>query len=276
MPAGSEPDSMIALICTLEPQRISWLPQLVQHYRSLGVERFLLTLQLEPSTAQQARDRDYERFLVMLSSLGIGEGSRLDNDFYGAAVMKHQRTIVEQHLGSEDWIVWCDTDEFQVYPAPLPEIVKRCDAQRIDFLRGAFVDRVAADYSLAVFDGQSSIWDTFPRAVNVTMALAHGDPRKVVLARKSVKVSAGKHEPTSPGDLKTIVGWVQVHHFKWDATLPARLRYRVRPEWRARFPWWEESQRLLDYFAANHWRFNPADLTPIALTGRELISARLT
>jgi len=267
---------MIALICTLEPQRISWLPQFVQHYRTVGVERFLLTLQLEPGAAQQARDRDYERFLAVLSSLGIGEGIRWESEWNGRAAMGHERTVVRQYLGKEDWILWCDSDELQVYPTSLPEMVQRCEEHDVDFLRGALVDHVAADYSLAAFDAQSSIWDTFPNAFNVTMALAHGDPRKVVLARESVRLSAGKHEPIGTQDLKTIVGWVQVHHFKWEATLLDRLRSRVRPEWRAQFPWWEESQRLLDYFAANNSRFNPRHLTPIALTGRELISARLT
>jgi len=262
---------MIVLICTLEPSRISWLPQLVAHYRDLGVERFLFTLQLEPDRAPEARDRDYERFLAALGSLEIGVGIRWDGEWSGPAAMAHQRTIVEQRLRSEDWIVWCDSDELHVYPVSLPEIVKECEAHRTDFLRGVFVDRVAADYSLAAFDAQSPLWDTFPNAVNVTAALAQGDPRKVVFARASVRLSGGKHQAIGR-DLKTITGWVQVHHFKWDATLLGRLRYRVRPEWRARFPWWKESQRLLDYFAANDSRFNPADLAPIALTGRALMA----
>jgi hypothetical protein len=104
------------------------------------------------------------------------------------------------------------------------------------------------------------------------MTLARGDPRKVVFARSPVRVSGGKHRLTDTRNLRTVSGWVQVHHFKWDATLIDRLRYRVRPEWRARFPWWTESQRLLDYFAANNSRFNPADLAPIILPGRQFIT----
>jgi len=266
---------MITLICTLEPDRIRWLPQFIHHYRSIGVERFLLTLQLEPSVAHEARDRDYERFLATLASLGVSAGYRWDHEWNAPAAILNQRSLVDQSLGDRDWIVWCDSDELQIYPAPLPEIVRECEAHGVDYLRGVFVDRVAADLSLAAFDARTSVWDTFPKACNVTLALVRGDPRKVVLARAPVRVSGGKHVPVAARHLKTIAGWVQVHHFKWDATLLDRLRFRVRPEWRARFPWWVESQRLLEYFEANDSRFNPADLTPIRLTGRELIDGRV-
>jgi hypothetical protein len=263
---------MIALICTLEPYRISWLPQFVHHYRSIGVERFLLTLQLEPSTAEEARDRDYERFLATLTSLGIAEGYRWDHEWNAPAAIRNERMIADEKLGEKDWIVWCDSDELQIYPVSLAEIIRDCEAQRVDYLRGVFVDRVAADYSLAAFDAQTPLWDIFPNTVNVTLALARGDPRKIALARARIRVGGGKHALIDPRYLNTITGWVQIHHFKWDATLLDRLRFRVRPEWRERFPWWVESQRLLDYFAANHSRFNPADLTPIALTGRNFIA----
>ena len=263
---------MIVLLCTLEPYRISWLPQFVGHYRDLGVDRFLLTLQLEPSVAQEARDRDFAQFLETLASLGIDAGYRWDHEYNAPATIRQQRKIVDENVAESDWVLWTDSDELQVYPASLREIGKECDAHRVDFLRGVFVDRVASDYSLAAFDPQTSLWDTYPKAVNVTLALARGDPRKVVFTRSSVRVSGGKHKLTDTRNLKTVSGWVQVHHFKWDAALLDRLRYRVRPEWRAQFPWWVESQRLLDYFAANNSRFNPADLSPIALPGRQFIT----
>ena len=263
---------MIALICTLEPGRIAWLPQFVRHYRDIGVERFFLTLQLEPGNEPLADDRAYALFRETLASLGIGDAFRLDDVYNGPVLMRHQRTIQVERLGSDDWIVWCDSDELQVYPAPLSEIIRQSGAQGVEFLRGVFIDRVAADYGLAAFDPRTSLWDAYPRACNVTLALAGGNPRKIALARGNVLVSGGKHALRGDVQLRTFGGWVQVHHFKWDATVLERLRYRIRPEWRAKFPWWIESQRLLDYFAANGSRFNPADLTPITLNGPHFIA----
>jgi hypothetical protein len=263
---------MIALICTMEPYRIAWLPQFVRHYRGLGVERFLLSLHVEPSAGQSARDREFARFRESLALLGIDDAWLWEHEFNAPALIRHQRTLQSQCLQPGDWVVWCDADEFQVYPSPLADIIARCEARDIDFVRGVFVDRVAADYSLTAFDANTPVWNTFPRTCNVTLALAAGDPRKVVLARASVIVAGGKHAPISPAKLNTLRGWVQVHHFKWDAMLVERLRYRVRPEWRARFPWWVESQRILDYLTAHDFRFDPADLKPLNLQGAQLIS----
>jgi hypothetical protein len=265
---------MIGLLCTTEPYRIAWLPQFVAHYRGIGVERFVLVLQLEPDAGQAANDRDYALFRETLAALGIDEAVRWEHEFNAQDVILHHRKLQAANFGPNDWIVWCDSDEFQVYPAPLAEVVARCEELHVDYVRGVFIDRVAADYSLPAFDARASIWDTFPRTCNVTSALAAADPRKVVLARASVELSGGKHNVRRPPEHRCLAGWAQVHHFKWDATLLERLRYRVRPEWRERFPWWMESQRLLDYFAAHDSRFDPADLAPIVLNGRNFVDYR--
>lgn len=263
---------MICLICTLEPYRIDWLPQFVAHYRTQGVERFLLTLQIDPDLTEADQGRHRARFTQTLGQLKIGEAFFWEHAWDGPSMGEHHRRIQDAHVGAADWIVWCDSDEFQVYPEPLDRIVAQCEAAGVDYIRGIFIDRIAADGSLPAFDPQRSIWETFPRAYNVTSALARGEPRKVTLARGSLRLRGGKHLPHSDAPLKTISGWVQVHHFKWDAALIERLRFRVRPEWRAKFPWWVESQRLLDYFQAHGQRFDLADMTPISLQGPHFIA----
>jgi hypothetical protein len=258
---------VIALICTLEPYRIDWLPQLVAHYRELGVERFLLSLQIEPNASQSTRDSDFARFREVLASLGVAEAWLWQSEFSGPALIKHQRTLQSECLCADYWIVWCDSDEFQVYPSALPDLIAGFETRGIDFVRGIFVDRIAADYGLPPFDPTTPLWDAFPRTCNVTAALAGGERRKVVLARAGVMIGGGKHFPIDMKTVKTIKGWVQIHHFKWDATLIERLRYRVTPEWQARFPWWVESQRLIDYLIAHDLHFDPADIEPICLDG---------
>jgi hypothetical protein len=256
----------------MEPARIAWLPQFVHHYRDLGVERFLLTLQLEPDARLAAKDTEFARFRETLAGLGIREAWRWEHSFGAPALVRFQDELVTEYLKPDDWIVWCDSDEFQVYPAHLAEMTAQCAALKVTFVRGVFIDRVAADYSLPAFDGHTPIGDTFPRMCNVTTTVVAGDPRKVVLTRGDVKVIGGKHYVRDHSNPKTIAGWVQVHHFKWDAMVLERLRYRVRPEWRAKFPWWVESQRILDYFAINDMRFNPADLRPIVVNGSNLLA----
>jgi hypothetical protein len=262
---------MITLLCTLEPGRIDWLPQLVAHYRGIGVERFLLTLQLEPGTPGDLAEASRERFRHVLAGLDIREPQFLEQPFDAKAIILHQRRLQQESIAPTDWIVWCDSDEFQVYPQPLPSLAAWCDAQGIDFLRGLLIDRVAADGRLMPFSAERAVWETYPVACNVTARLGRGDPRKVTMTRGDVLVSGGKHTLVDPAKRRTIAGWVQIHHFKWDATVIDRLQFRVRPEWKAKCAWWTESQRLLDYFAAHGGGFAAADLAPIPLPGNDFM-----
>jgi hypothetical protein len=262
---------VIVLICTLEPGRIERLPEFVQHYRRLGVERFLLTLQQEPDAAQGDKEAHRNRFRQTLTDLDIHEAHYWEQAFDAKGKGEHHRRLQDEKISRDDWVVWCDSDEFQVYPQPLRELVAQCETAQIDFIRGAFIDRIAADFSLAPFDPERSVWETFPRTFAVSAALAGADPRKVTLARGRIHVGDGNHFPLTNGSLRTLTGWVQVHHFKWNATLIERLRYWVRPEWQAKCSWWVEWKRLLEYFAAHGSRFDPADLTPITLQGAHFI-----
>lgn len=262
---------MIVLLCTLEPGRLDWLPQLVAHYRGIGVERFLLTLQLEPGTPEALAEASRERFRQVLAGLDIDEPQFLEQAFDARTIIRHQRDLQQEHVTPEDWIVWCDSDEFQVYPQPLPSLAAWCDARGVDFLRGLLIDRVAADCRLAPFSPERPVWETYPTACNVTRHLGGGDLRKVTMTRGDVVVGGGKHSLADPASRRTIAGWVQVHHFKWDATVIERLQFRVRPEWKAKCAWWPESQRLLDYFAAHGGGFAAADLAPILLPGNDFM-----
>jgi len=263
---------MIVLMCTLEPFRIDWLPQFVAHYRGIGVQRFLLTLQLEPDTAPAEKDANRERFRQTLAGLGIDEHDYWEHEYDARSMGRDQRQRQAEKVAATDWIVWCDSDEFQVYPRPLTDLVAQWDALGVDYLRGVLIDRIAADCSLARFCPERSIWEAYPRTCSVTHALARADPRKVTMARGGIGVGGGKHALRNEVGRKTITGWTQVHHFKWDATVLDRLRYRVRPAWKAKCAWWTESQRLLDYFAAHDSRFDPADLAPIALQGPDFVT----
>ena len=262
---------MIVLLCTLEPARIDWLPQFVAHYRSIGVERFLLTLQLEPGMPEELAQAGRERFRQVLADLDIREPQFLEQAFDAGTIIRHQRSLQQDLIAPADWIVWCDSDEFQVYPQPLPALAAQCETQRIDFLRGLLIDRVAVDGSLAPFSPERPVWETYPIACDTNRRLGGGDPRKVAMARGDVVVTGGKHALVDTAGRRTIAGWVQIHHFKWDASVIERLRFRVRPEWRAKCPWWTESQQLLDYFAAHDGGFAAADMVPIRLPGNDFL-----
>jgi hypothetical protein len=256
--------AMINLFCTLEPTKIDWLPQFVAHYRSLGVDRFLLSLQQEPTVAAQARLAQTSRFESALRGLGITQSFELTESYDSASVYRHQERISNQFVTKDDWIVWCDSDEFQVYPLPIAEVVQSCLAQGIDAITGILIDRIAADGSLPDFDPSRPVWEVFSRPCNVTGSIARGPMEKVAFARSDIRLRPGNHAPEDP-KTKCAAQAIPIHHFKWHAGVIAQLRFRLDPAWKQKCFWWIESQYLLDYLARNDMRFKLDDVPVIAL-----------
>jgi hypothetical protein len=263
---------MIHLICTVEPARMDWLPQLVAHYRALGVEQFLFSLQQEPTVDEAERDAHFARFTACLHSLGCDQAFSLVAPYDTWALRRHHDGLQNRFVAANDWVVWCDSDEFQLYPLDLPTLTAECASKHISMLRGVMLDHVAADGSLPRFDPARSVWEQFPLCCNVTVALARAETRKVVLSRGDIRVTVGNHS-VQPGETYTTAkGWVQIRHFKWHAGVLELLAFRTQPEWRAKCYWWVESQRLLDYFTAHGGRFNLSDLQAIPLNGSQLMA----
>jgi hypothetical protein len=280
---------MISLISTMEPGRINWLPQFVRHYRARGVERFFLSLQIEPGTDPVLQRGYRAQFGKTLAALGIGEAFFLEKSFDAYVIRDHHDAIQDAYLTSDDWIVWCDSDEFQVYPLPLGELTQKWRAAGLDYVNGVMIDRVAGDGSLPRFDPMTPAWEQFPIACAFALEVGSVLTRKVAISRGKVYLSTGNHflakdaprmlTPTAERRLaaaaafepKSPDAWVQIHHFKWDATVLERLRFRLSPQWKAKCPWWVESDRLLNYFDGNGGRFKLSDLKIVDFPPDKLI-----
>jgi hypothetical protein len=262
---------MIIAISTLEPMRIDLMPQWIAHYRALGVERFLLTLQTEPDLADSERVRARERFTTMLAANGIGEPHFQVTPYNATASRNGQDALQRQHVKATDWVVWSDADEFQLYPTPLPDLAAWAGKYGINLFRGVMIDRVAADGGLPDWDPRRTVWEQFPVACFLPTRFGGGERQKITFARGDLTLSNGNHYVKAGANAQTIGKWVQVHHFKWDATVKDRLAFRLLPAFRDHSKDWIESQRSLDYFDAHGGRFDPDDLKPLDLPARDFI-----
>jgi len=262
---------MIFLIATLEPLRIDGLPSWIAHYRALGVERFLLTLQTEPDLPDADRDREQARFASVLASQGIAHPNFLTAGYTASASREAQDALQREHVGASDWVVWSDSDEWQLYPAPLADLASWAQTQGVNLFRGVMIDRVAADGHLPARDERISIWQQFPVACFLPIRLGGGERRKIAFARGDLTLSNGNHFVKAGHLAQTIDKWTQIHHFKWDATVRSRLEFRLRPNFRNHSQSWIESQRALDYFDAHGGHFDVADLKPLLLPARDFI-----
>jgi len=262
---------MIFVIATLEPMRIDLMPQWIAHYRALGAQRFLLTLQTEPDLADSERVRVRERFTAMLAANGIDNPHFQITPFNATALRNSHDALQRQHVKAADWIVWSDADEFQLYPAPLPDLAAWAGKYDINLFRGVMIDRVAADGGLPHWDPRRSVWEQFPVACFLPTRFGGGERQKITFARGDVTLSNGNHYVNAGMKAQTIGKWTQIHHFKWDATVKDRLAFRLLPAFREHSTNWLESQRSLDYFDAHGGRFDPDDLKPLDLPARDFI-----
>lgn len=245
---------MITVVCTLEVERVGWLPQFVAHYRALGVERFLLSLHLDETASDDEVRRATYTTAQVLDPLGVRLRRVIVVPFSAMALREHHDSLQATDCRPHDWIVWCDIDDLQGYARPLPALCDAWDAAGINIVPGEFVDRVAANGCLPAFDPQRPLWDQFPLGCDLTSRVLKGSTRKVVCSKGNVKIARANHTPLHGQDLCSAQSIVDIHHFKWDATVVGRLSRRLEESWRKRCPWWIESQRALQHIQAHGGR----------------------
>ena len=259
---------MLHLICMFEHARIDLLPQFVEHYRALLVERFHLTLHFDPEVPRDqiaARTRLAED---TLARLGVDLNAVMIWPFDSDVSREHQNQVQRQIAAQGDWIVWADVDEFQTYPEPLPDLIAQAELQGCDYFRAAMIDRLAQDGSLAEFDPGRSIWEQYPRRSRLTRDVAGAWDMKTTCARTDIILRGGNHAPVHEEEVVAWPQWFEVHHFKWDASVIPRLRRRLEPDWKERCYWWTESAALLDHIERNGGRVDPAMMEAESIEAR--------
>ena len=126
------------------------LPHMLAHYRSLGVESFLVHAHgrdprdpVIEQVTQIARD-----FGCAIASITLGEWLHSTNrELYNQTLRSHR----------EDWFLIADQDELQVYPRDLISILDDCARQGYDYIEGCFLDRFARDGSFPAVSANESI-----------------------------------------------------------------------------------------------------------------------
>src|SRR5437870_1793506 len=97
---------MLHLICTLEPVRISWLSQFVEHYRRLGIEAFHLSLQVEPDVHSDVVERWRSQANRAIAPYGYELASVLQQPFSSIVLREHHDALQDRFCSNGDWIVW--------------------------------------------------------------------------------------------------------------------------------------------------------------------------
>jgi len=226
----------------------------IMHYRDLGVESFHLARHIESFD-----DPDFQRSRDVLARHGLSYAAvhqgPWDEDLNAYLI----RAQMRRHPG--DWWVVADLDEFHVYDRSLTDVIAACDSGGYDYVKGALLDRVAANGRLPALTPDTSIWAQFPLAGLVTLRVPGAGSSKVTLARGDVQLHLGQHGALTGRLLPPQEAFPQVHHFKWTDSLPVRLARREQAyasgDWHLTYPdTVDESRRMLMHLEAHDGRID--------------------
>ena len=251
---------MIHLICTFEPLRLPLLAQFVEHYQVLGIEKFHLSLQIEPEIKDSAAKAATDVCRRILKPYGVELTAVLRKPFNSLNIRVHHDGIQRELGTGSDWIVWADLDEFQVYPGDFRSLVQVAQGIELDYFHGYLVEKIAGDGKLKPFVASESIWNQYPRRFSLPGADGLQRTHKVACARSDVAISRGNHVPLGDKPLKYYAEDVEIHHFKWDATVVQRLSRRLQPDFQSECPWWVDSRDLIEHIQRNEGRLADPDV----------------
>jgi hypothetical protein len=237
---------MLHLITTVHVGQIARVPGFLEHYLEAGVDKIWLTIHA-PDQATMARAAAAIAEMGRVAGHGLVKVAWLIGPYDLVRLQCNHDRIRCLATEPDDWILWPDVDELQVHPAPLRELLADVEVEGANAVSGEMIDRVARGGVLEGPVSERPLWSQYPLGCSITADILGATTHKVAIARGSLRVLPGQHEARGEG--AEPVHWSRilaaVHHFKWDATVAARLQMRVEPDIRAQQSWWPESERAL-------------------------------
>ncbi|WP_245936531.1 glycosyltransferase family 2 protein [Streptomyces cahuitamycinicus] len=255
--------SLIAVVGPVEPALLTaW----VNHYRTLGIERFHLAFHFSDHVDADRR----HQVQAACRELGIVPDAVSEGPWHEHTNPRLRDTLRER--AGAGWHLLADSDELQAYAAPLAEVIAAAEASGTGTVGGLMLDRVSTDGSLTGWDPAQGLDASYPLGAFLTHHLLRGDPRKIVLAHSSVPVASGNHraEGHRPANRPPVV----VHHFKWrggvDEDVERRARHSADGTWQTASPArLAEARRLLEHLQRHGGRIavdSPRlDFRPVSL-----------
>jgi hypothetical protein len=180
---------------------------------------------------------------------------------------------------ANDWWVIADIDEFHLYPKDnLNDLLKDCDRNGWDIVRGGFIDRVGKNGTFPKITNEF-IFKQFPMMGFFRYPMSGACPNKICVKKGYVTITPGQHYAEFNGH--TTWGWqgwnhpliapidthsVQVHHFKWDESCIERIKkvadinqpYAFSYEYKKMYNELQKSKFLIDIYK-NEYMFESSD-----------------
>jgi len=170
-------------------------------------------------------------------------------------------------LHPNDWWIVADDDEFHVYSKDLDTIIKDCEENGWELVRGGFIDRIGLDGEFSELKEDVDIFQQFPLAGFFRYPLSGACPNKVCIMKGYIELTPGQHYAKINGETTwRWQGWnhpliaptneynVEVNHFKWDSTCIDRIKSVA--DINQTYSYSKEYQQMYDSIKLNNFKID--------------------
>lgn len=221
--------------CAPNGSVLDTLPFFLEHYRQLGVSRFLIVLNTHGSVDLEQR---VARFCPPARVISEPLESK--------PALKHFHGLLDELR--PDWYIKADLDEFHEYPFSLDEMAARMGEAGQNVVLGELIDQVSSTGEIVPVDPQRPLTEQFPIACHLTRDIVQGCCRKLMLCRGDVRPRTAGFHHAPEERLASYQGTVR--HYKWHGDLLNRLEQHADSQ----DPFRAESRRFLDWFQSGGLR----------------------
>ncbi|RJS94686.1 glycosyltransferase family 2 protein [Salinisphaera sp. Q1T1-3] len=249
-PGRIESARLHLISCVGVDHDLALLERFIAHYLELGVPACNCHLILNASRLDDPKLVEAKR---QLAAWDITPTEQWIAPYTSADMWQRRRDVQRRCVPADDWLISADVDEFHEYPTDLGRFLAFCEANRINCVDGVFVDRLAADGTMAEVDATTPLAGLFPEQRILQGSVFGFGPShdvygsiKMMAVRGRWLLGRGGHAPIA-GETghKFLYGRhigafdnsadpafrarfpTRVHHFKWTSTLADGLSRRV-------------------------------------------------
>jgi hypothetical protein len=217
-------------LVTVTGSRTNTLWHMLNHYKDLVDEIFVVVYEWENFSTYDSVKEIISKF----SNVKIVRREVKEKYNWEYVTQLYNETKL---MHPDDWWVVSDDDEFHIYSKDLKEIIKDCETNGWELVRGGFIDRIGPDGTFPEIKDDIDIFKQFPSSGFFRYPLSGACPNKICIMKGYIEITPGQHYAKIDGQTTwRWQGWnhpliapvdkynVQVHHFKWDSTCGERIR----------------------------------------------------
>jgi len=206
---------------------LALLDRFICHYRDLGVNNFLITLNISSNDSKLSHAVD------ILSKHNISPMYIWSQPYKDTIRTKYLDKMLN-HLNDHDWIITADCDEFIRLTTTINYILNIMNKDGSDYVRGYVVDRLKDDYTIPKTLDKRTLEDQFPIECNMQKIKSKNEyMQKIPIHRKYIKLSLGNHNIQKKYfHLKCYNHIYVIDHYKWFGNVMQKMNHLVRHDYK--------------------------------------------